>query len=402
MRLRSSKPGFTLVELLVVIAIIGILIALLLPAVQAAREAARRMSCQNQLKQICLGIQNYHDTTQEWLPINFGPNSVPNGTFTPQTSYGGISSDNGKSWMTGSLPFIENQNLWNKIFQNQALAVTPPAATTQSNPSWTDLTGGSMPIYTGKLGDRSNPTVPETVIKTFLCPSDGTNGKGLLPNRLDPSGTVVTGPPNGIVAVTNYKGCAGSQWQNGQLAVDSARKMQAASSPLQTVSGAGAAPNAPPTALGAENGYVIGYPPAQGRWAASYEVLDRGNGLFVANGDSNVMNYIGMATCTDGTSRTFAVGEVIPTWNLWTWWYGWDAVSATTGIPLNWGKGIMAPDQAGYADNRCASSGFHSRHPGGAQFGMLDGSVQFVVDRIDFNVYRCLGSMNGGESANLP
>jgi len=129
---------------------------------------------------------------------------------------------------------------------------------------------------------------------------------------------------------------------------------------------------------------------------------DRGNGLFPANYDSNTQNYSGIATCTDGTSRTFAVGEVLPMWNLWTYWYGWDAVSATTGIPLNYGKGIYAGDQGGYADTRYINYGFHSRHPGGAQFGMLDGSVQFVVDRIDFNVYRCLGSMNGAESANLP
>jgi prepilin-type processing-associated H-X9-DG protein len=154
----------------------------------------------------------------------------------------------------------------------------------------------------------------------------------------------------------------------------------------------------------AQNALVAAYPPMQGRWASmtNYDALDRGNGLFPANLDSNTQNYSGIATCTDGTSRTFAVGEVIPAWNLWTWWYNWDGVSATTGIPLNWGKGIMAPDQGGYADTRNVSYGFHSRHPGGAQFAMLDGSVQFVVDRIDFNIYRALGSMNGAEAANLP
>ncbi len=68
-RVHSSRPGFTLVELLVVIAIIGVLVGLLLPAVQAAREAARRMSCSNNFKQIGLGIHNYHSAFKQ-LPTN--------------------------------------------------------------------------------------------------------------------------------------------------------------------------------------------------------------------------------------------------------------------------------------------------------------------------------------------
>ncbi len=95
---RRNGRGFTLVELLVVIAIIGILVALLLPAIQAAREAARRTQCSNHLKQIGLALQNYHDTYQI-LP----PSYVNNG---PDIKWG---------WGLLILPFMENQALFDNI-----------------------------------------------------------------------------------------------------------------------------------------------------------------------------------------------------------------------------------------------------------------------------------------------
>lgn len=125
------RKGFTLVELLVVIAIIGILVGLLLPAVQAAREAARRMQCSNNLKQLGLALQNYHDTHKGFpTVVNYGP-----GKATPYaTAYH-------HTWLTSILPFFEQNALYNSI-------------------DFTQRAWGQAFI---------NKPVP-----TFRCPSDGT------------------------------------------------------------------------------------------------------------------------------------------------------------------------------------------------------------------------------------
>ena len=100
---RVGRRGFTLVELLVVIAIIGILIALLLPAVQAAREAARRSQCSNNIKQLGIGIHNYHDTYKMF----------PSGFVT--TTYSDVG---GWGWQTFILPFVEQQALYDSLAPN--------------------------------------------------------------------------------------------------------------------------------------------------------------------------------------------------------------------------------------------------------------------------------------------
>jgi prepilin-type N-terminal cleavage/methylation domain-containing protein len=143
-----KNRGFTLVELLVVIAIIGILVGLLLPAVQAAREAARRMQCSNNLKQIALAAHNYHDAHKKF----------PIGQHLFGTMVNGASRGLGYNWSFALLPFIEQTSLYNQfdnrfavfektITQNGILAATPLAAfscPSDKKPPTIDLTSEAI------------------------------------------------------------------------------------------------------------------------------------------------------------------------------------------------------------------------------------------------------------------
>lgn len=162
MKKRSwSHDGFTLVELLVVIAIIGVLVGLLLPAVQAAREAARRMSCSNNFKQLGLAIHNYHSAFDQ-LP------KLMDGTWGPGDFVLAPTGHNrlGLSAMVGMLPFMEQQALWQQI----------------SNPLKDPITGGIWPpmggtplmIASHHSVNRYEPWLTE--VSGLRCPSDPGTG----------------------------------------------------------------------------------------------------------------------------------------------------------------------------------------------------------------------------------
>ncbi len=160
---RPSAGAFTLVELLVVIAIIGILVALLLPAIQAAREAARRTQCTNNLKQIAVAVHNYHDIHKAIPPVVGGVRTgTPYGGSCP-----GWTWSTGFSWRSMILPQIEQQSLYDRMdLSKVTLGCYPPG-----DPS------GGFP----RLGDvePANPNSPGyTVIPTFMCPSDPTRQVG--------------------------------------------------------------------------------------------------------------------------------------------------------------------------------------------------------------------------------
>ncbi|TWU16132.1 DUF1559 domain-containing protein [Allorhodopirellula heiligendammensis] len=151
------RRGFTLVELLVVIAIIGVLVGLLLPAVQAAREAARRMSCSNNFKQIGLALHNYHSAYDK-LPMTMG------GTYQPNANAGGTTPADSNnryrlSWLVGVLPFMEQQALWQQISNPNQYS----SGTLMTGQAWNAM--GPAPWTT-----QYDPWM--TDIKALRCPSD--------------------------------------------------------------------------------------------------------------------------------------------------------------------------------------------------------------------------------------
>src|SRR5947208_6090934 len=148
-RRRRLTDGFTLVELLVVIAIIGVLVSLLLPAVQQARESARRMSCSNRLKQIGLSLHNYESAHKVFPPAYITANPAASGSAFG-VSYGDEyrNGPSGFAWGTLLLPFLEQQGLFSQ-FDFSAPCWAPP-----------------------------NAAAAQTKVAVFLCPSanGGSNG----------------------------------------------------------------------------------------------------------------------------------------------------------------------------------------------------------------------------------
>ncbi|MCC6510430.1 MAG: DUF1559 domain-containing protein [Pirellulaceae bacterium] len=315
---RNRRFAFTLVELLVVIAIIGVLVGLLLPAVQSAREAARRMQCSNNLKQLALAQHNYHDTFKKFAPGGLE-------MFVDWQPLGHRGSH-----LLKLLPFIEQNNLYSQInFAGTVNGVPNAGVISPRNQRLTD----------GRL-------LRQLILPALVCPSDPAGGWH----------------PTSNWAMTNYTASMGSQY------MFSSNGCQEYNRPNGT-RGHGT------TADGGQVSGII----SRLHWSA------------------------GIAELTDGTSNTILMGEIRPVCGDYTQrpWVDEDAFWVGTLGPINF---PTCPGEPGYnagpgcngITSRPCSQAFKSKHVGGAQFALGDGSVRFIQQSIAWDVYQNLGGRRDG------
>ncbi len=281
------------------IAIIGILIALLLPAVQAAREAARRLQCGNNLRQVGLALHNYIASHKCFPP-------------------GGM-SENELSWLVMILPYIEQNTLYEQFDFNE--------------------------------GDYKGPNKNEIALNrvaAFLCPSSNQERSNL--------GTDISGVPEQIDGVdpytTHYIGVMGPKGIN------------------------------PVTGEEYNND---GYGNHGGHATQGVLLKDR---------------CVCLSKIIDGTSNTFAVGEI--SWNKYTRFRTWVRGSTIDGSAMGSCKNVAVPINLGIDSYLTGGTYFNdgafgSQHPGGAHFGMCDGAVKFVSGNVDFGVFLSTASRDGAE-----
>jgi len=308
---RRNRRGFTLIELLVVIAIIAVLIALLLPAVQAAREAARRSQCVNNLKQVGLAVLNYESSNSSLPPA--------------------VKFQVWGTWAVFILQYVEQGSLYN---------------------SWNSL-GDSTQATALRYSGAANTTVTATRISVYTCPSDSQS------------------TPLGGIQSYNY---AANYGNTAITAVTAATS----TAPAQTY-----------------NGFVYGGAPFSDMYIGAVRLGD------IRDGQSNTLFH---AEVVEGQDK-----PGLATYDLRGFIHWWEAAVFETSLTPN----STQPDQMQsasyciypYLDNPpCAASttgnyvhAARSRHAGGVNALMGDGSVRFVKNSINTYTWQALSTIKGGE-----
>ncbi|HTN74593.1 MAG TPA: DUF1559 domain-containing protein [Pirellulaceae bacterium] len=311
---RHSAHAFTLVELLVVIAIIGVLVALLLPAVQSAREAARRIQCANNLKQVGLALHNY-EGSHKVLPFGSAWNS------------------NTGTWAAFVLPFMERQTHFDLFDFKQSME------------------------------HANNKAAVETVVPSYICPSDGKASEAIMGHRC-----TCCGSSPGVSHVLWYTASLGPTSLDGC-----------------------------PFCPGGAGSYCC-----QG---SNYGTTPVGAfvGLF-----GRVEVSVAFAEVRDGLSNTIMVGETLPKHCFHNSAFGRNFPLSGTNIPLNTFEGKEGQPASWSQTDLHAKNvhnrvcGFKSKHPGGAMFTLGDGSVRFLQETIDYQLFNGLGTRAGAEVVTVP
>jgi prepilin-type N-terminal cleavage/methylation domain-containing protein/prepilin-type processing-associated H-X9-DG protein len=361
------RSGFTLIELLVVIAIIAILIGLLLPAVQKVREAAARMQCSNNLKQMGIACHSFSDVNDGW-PL-------------------GAEFNVGSGWTAFILPYVEQDAAFKGLtFREDDV----------SNDQWAQGLPGIPGNLSGNATER-NIALCSMKFKMFRCPSST-----VPDNYADISGD------NWIVqqrAVCNYLGCVSGRITDDRRPVTLTRPWGNTSQTedIHTLDGI----------------FVAKVPHQRIVWQGTHRVT----GLpFQYSG--GMTSGVTMVSITDGTSNTIAIGEAEPDRRGVAlagierenntsgcgrkdhWAIGSDDVDTSnqgdmseflgsTGVPINYlANSPPAPCTTQHAAYELS---YGSRHTGGANFLFADGSVKFIRDSVSPATLSALGTRNGGE-----
>ena len=351
---RSRRSaGFTLVELLVVIAIIGILIALLLPAVQAAREAARRSQCTNHLKQLALAVHNYADTYKAFPPKKMGT-SGPGDCNNWNNQYG--------SGLMRLLPFYEQQALYDQWSSVQG---TWPAF-------------GPCPWGPGQGDDY---TIYDAQVATLLCPSDG--------NAVNKDATAY--------GRNNYMFSCGDSVHSDQN--------NQSSNPRGVFNNISGRISFAHITDGTSNTVML----SEHLVAANSRVVGQGNAYSLGTGTISASPGVCYAEIDPNDSKRY-ISANVTTWAGTRWAHGaMSHIGFNTVLPPN------GPSCAENNNDNTTYGMVHpptSNHPGGVNAAMADASVRFISETIDtgniyatpttqgasvYGVWGALGTKNGGE-----
>lgn len=356
-RRSTEATGFTLVELLVVIAIIGILIGMLLPAVQSVRAAARRVACANNIRQVALAVHNY-ESAHQWFPVNqIGPGMTDDG--------GGYASGY-YSWLVPILPQLEQVNVYN-LFD-------------------LSISNGDGDGY--KLSNTHvNATAASTSIPTFLCPAD-------TPNR---SNAIILGSAN--PAPSNYAGNAG--WPSYASGFSGERSTPGRYN--------GAIPLVHPSSPVSWHSGKIGmhhFADGTSNTAlVSERLIQPGNSAAeINNGDRRLRSlhilerYETLPDIVDQMSSSHA--HVFESAHIGRSWSSGSPLVAPTYMHVQPPNSVMGHYNTSMDEGDFVVTA-SSNHPGGVNVAMVDGSVRFVNDSVSRKLWWAVGGRDDGRTESL-